>query len=1092
MTGRAPWRAGLLGRRARGQAAVLWAVALVMLVATTLLGTFALLLDDASHDALDAALGRADEDDLRITVDVWVAGAPADPAVAAAQHVVDTFTDGLATDRGTWLTGVLHTLSGRAEGGAAPLVYAADYPDAAQRTRLVAGAWPDRARDDDGRLLVAVPASAASRYGWEVGTEVPVGAQRGGAPDTWVVTGTHESTEPGRPWTRDALDGREHDPSYPVPGAMGMLSTDAWGPAVVAPGALGGAGATSYAQLVVVPRLADAPRGAVTHLRAAVADAQLSLSRGLEGTGTSGRVSTTVGRTVDAAWRELAVTRVAVMVTGLLLVVLATNVVLLAARLLGQRRAAESELLAARGARPGQLRSLAGLEAGVLALGTAVLAPWGAIGLYTAVVARGPLTAAGYTAPARPTALVVVTCVVVAGVLAAALVVPQWHVRGSSRRGARGGLVRTAAELVLVGLAGVALWQLVAHGAVLGAGPDGPRVDPVLVAAPAVVALGAAVVAVRLVRPLASVADGVAQRRRSLVGPLAAWQVARRPATAAGTAMLVVLAVACATFAHAYQVTWRTSQLEQVDLATGTDVRVDALTGDAGASRTVADVLASHPDVVAQPVVVREVGVGRRAALTGAVSTSGQRTGLVAVDTSRGETLRGRTGTPWSDLLRPLGPTSAARPVPLPGDPGRLELVVTPVLEHPVDGTGVVSVVLQDDHGVRVTLLASVPTLAEPTDLALDVPPMAQPVGVAAVTARLSGHPESDTRGPSRLGVAFSSLRVVDRADLEAETPGARDVPLSGAPWTATLGSDGRTRAIDVDAGDQGAVVATTLTDPASLATEPVLVALTTWERATAVPAIVSQGLAARADVVRGGHLVVRFGTSEIGLTVAEVVPHVPGTPRGDGVLVDLDLLGRAVAATGGFDRLVDSWWFGAAAPDDGRALADDLGRAAVGDVTVRADERESAVDGPLRVAVPVALWFLLGAAVLLVVVGLGTACTLTVRARRLELARLHAIGASHRSLVGGLVAETGFLVGLGAVVGGLVGHVLARVVTPVAMVSADGRAPVPAPVLVWGWQTQGGVAGGLVVLGCLTAALTAALLVRQASGELLRLGDDR
>ncbi|MFC8191752.1 FtsX-like permease family protein [Cellulomonas sp. NPDC057328] len=1104
------WRLRVLTGRLRDQAAVVATVALVALVATTLLGTFALLLDGTAHDALDEALHRADTEDVRIDAVARVNGGDVATVVATTSGTLRDVLGALDADEEVWLTGGLHWLPGLAsDGRTAPLAYAADYPAVAEHAEVVAGALPDRARDDAGRLLVAVPAVAAERYGWQVGSVVEAGAGPREGPDTWVVTGLLELGGPLGTWDRDRLRGAAHDPRHPVPGGGGMVTTDAWGPMVVAPGALTATDAVETVHTTVVPQLAGAPRGAVAALRTAVDDAQLAVTSALDGTPANARVSTFVHRTIDATWRELAVTRVAVLVVGLLLGVLATTVMLLAAGLLGERRATEGSLLVSRGASPRQLRSLAVLEAAVLAAGATLVAPWLALGAYGALVSGGLLGPAGFRVPGVPPLAGVLTCAVVAAVLAVAVVLPQWRPAASARAG-RARLARAGADLALVAVAGLAAWQLLSYGGPLPGGA--PRVDPVLAVAPALVAVGGAVLALRLVRPVGAAADALARRSSALVGPVAAWQVARRPASASGAVLVLAVAVACATFAQSFQATWRTSQVEQVELAVGTDVRVDDLDGDGVASaRTVDEVLAAHPDAAAVPVLDRAVTLGAAIGTDSTATASGRSAQLLAVDATRPDVLRGRTDAGWAAVLADLAPPpppaeddpERTAAVPLPGDPRWLVLDVTPTATQPSVGQVNLSFLLRDARGVHAWTHGSLPSLHEPLELATGVPTLALPVELVGVTAHVvvdeAAPPLEEGFGTDQLQLDLSSVRVVDRAEgvewWEAGTAPSTPVAIGSVRWggtaTTALGENPlRLRPAGTDATTIGGRVELTDTWAGAGGT----LRATAWTTDEGgVPVVLAAPVAADLALGTGDVVVLNVGEARVRARVARVAPQLPGAARGTDVLADTRALARALADTGSIAQQVDGWWVAVPAGDDAaRTVGDDLAAVAVGDVTVRADAAVDATRGPLRVAVPVALGLVTLAAGLLVVVGIGASAGVALRGRRLELARLQALGADRRDLVRALVLENALLVGLGTAAGVVVGVLLGHVVGPVLTTSPDGRSPSPPVRVVWDWLPQTGLVAGLALGACATVAVVGTLLVRRTTGALLRLGDDR
>lgn len=1116
------WRSRVLLGRLRDQATVIATVAVVTFVATSLLGTFAFLLDVTGNDAVDAAIARVPDSAVTLEAVVRVNKKDTAAALGAAEQVLTDTLGALPVDRRTWLTGRMWSLPRPADGGMAPVAYPASTPLLPGQGELVSGAWPDRARDDDDRLLVNAPAVAAERYGWTVGSTVTVHTVGAQTHDTWLVVGTHRLTGAAASWARDPLQGTSHDSRYPVIGTGGRLTTDAWGPMVVVPEALLGAGTVETAHVLTTPDLTGAPRGELTQARANLEMTQGRLSAALRDVGASGFVRTQLGETIDASWRELTVTRVGVVVVGLLLVVLATTVMLLAARLLGERRSAEAELVAARGASPAQLRSLAVLEAVALAVLAVAVAPWIARAAFARLADAGGLGAAGLGTPDGVPASVWLACGSVAAVLAASLVVPSWHTAGSSSVAAHAGLVRAGADLALVVLAGVALWQLLDYGAPLTRDPSGVRLDPVLVVGPALVTLGAAVLALRAVAPLARGADVLARRSAALVAPLAAWQVSRRFGAATGTTLVVVLAVSAATFSHAFLTTWRTSQVEQVDLAVGTDVRVDDIRGERlTASADVRAALAdAPPGTHVQPVVDRTASIGRT--LSAEQRSSGFTAQVLAVDTGRPEALRGRTDVPWSSVVEDLskpdnvaGTADTGRAgTPLPGDPQWLVATITAGSEPYAPGSLHPVIAVEDDAGVRAWLSVPEVHLDESTTVVVEVPRALGTLRLVAATTvvTLAGAaPEADgsaswSRG--QVWFALHDVRAVDRAagaasrEAAAEVAAAQGtpVPLDATGWHGSATSGGTVRGLtvgpdvayaSVPGTGPGALVVDGTVDLAALEGGNGRLVAHAWSPHGTVRAVVTADVAERARLRTGNQFWVRVGDTQLRASVQGVVPYLPGVPRGSAVLVDHDALARATVEAAGTETLLDSWWI--TAPDDAAPeLATAVADAVAAEATVRTTERTSAVAGPLRAAVPAALSLVTAATLVLVLVGLGASAAAAIRSRRLELARLQALGAARAALVRGLVAEHAVLVAVGALAGLVIGYGIARVVTPVLTVSPDGRRPVPAPLPAWDDGAALTITAGLALAACLVVALLAVVLVRRASGALLRLGDDR
>ena len=361
-------------------------------------------------------------------------------------------------------------------------------------------------------------------------------------------------------------------PRYPVPGSFGFVTTDAWGPFVVAPGRPRRRRRGSRQPTSSRPRSSsDAPdrRG-----RRACAPGSTTRRRSL----TQDRRRYRAVRCTSARrWRprstsaqgNLAVTRVSLVIVGLMLVVLAVTVLLLAARLLADRRAPEQTLMSSRGASGGQLLGLAALEAAAVALVTTLVSPWLAGLLFQAITAVGPLARrrsarttraarrrCGSRAPSRRSCWPA-SCSARSCAAGAASSTPSSS--SSARTGAAGSHAPapTSRWSLLAGRRRVAAARRT--GRPCCAGPR--QLDPLLVAAPALLLLAGAVLALRLLPAgRARWASGSRPASRSLVAPLAAWEVGRRPGRAAGAVLLLTLALAVGSFSQSFLSTWRTSQ----------------------------------------------------------------------------------------------------------------------------------------------------------------------------------------------------------------------------------------------------------------------------------------------------------------------------------------------------------------------------------------------------------------------------------------------------------------------------------------------------------------------------------------------------
>jgi ABC-type antimicrobial peptide transport system permease subunit len=145
----------------------------------------------------------------------------------------------------------------------------------------------------------------------------------------------------------------------------------------------------------------------------------------------------------------------------------------------------------------------------------------------------------------------------------------------------------------------------------------------------------------------------------------------------------------------------------------------------------------------------------------------------------------------------------------------------------------------------------------------------------------------------------------------------------------------------------------------------------------------------------------------------------------------------------------------------------------------------------PLRVATQAALWLAILAGALLAAVGFVVHSTTTMRARRLELAQLRAIGLSRNKLVGLFAAESLLITVLGVVFGITIGLLLVWLVGPLVAVSPDGSPPVPSVVIEIPWPSTALLVLGLAAVLALVVLVVARVQRFVEPAELLRDGSE-
>ncbi len=488
-----------------------------------------------------------------------------------------------------------YALPGRVTGRAA-----ADQPDLTRfavyqgldaQARLLAGDWPrpvdgegdrggtadggqgdETGRDDGDVVEVAVARPVAEALKLSTGAEFGVVGRLDGAAVRVRVTGIFLLTDPYAPrWTGDELLRRGVE--------RGDYTT--YGPFVVAEATFaerfaGGVTATWWS----VPDLGGlAPEG----LRSVAASAT-GLAAQVRADCPACTAYTRLPEMLTRLDQAALVARSTMLVPVLQLVLLAAYALMLTARLLADHRRMEVALLRSRGAGAPRLALLAGAEALLVALPSAIAAPFLAPPLLGLVESVPWIRTDGLRlVPEIGTSAFTVSIMVAIG-CAALLALPavqgirRTYVeeQGARGRGARRGLVqRAGVDVALLVLAALALWQLRRYGGPVTATTGGGLgVDPLIVTGPALALLCGGMLGLRLVPGVSGLAARVAAPRRGLAAALGAWQVSRRPLKYAGPALLLTMAVAIGVLSMATAATWRTSQEDQARHQAGADLRI--------------------------------------------------------------------------------------------------------------------------------------------------------------------------------------------------------------------------------------------------------------------------------------------------------------------------------------------------------------------------------------------------------------------------------------------------------------------------------------------------------------------------------------
>jgi ABC-type antimicrobial peptide transport system permease subunit len=949
---------------------------------------------------------------------------------------------------------------------------------------LTAGRWPGPPRPG-GPLPVALPAAAASRLHLRPGS-VFTGTTSSGAPASLQVTGLFRARNPASPyWGLDllpvsgvAVNGSSISrSSISYPGISQQTSYVSYGPAVVNPAAFGGTLTASQASWLVLPQAPPMARGNIDALAASTSSAASRLAVAILPYGL--KVTSSLPQTLAGIASTIVLTRSLFTIGALELLLVAGAGLVLAARLLASLREEESALLRARGATRWQvaqpvlaeavlLGAAAGL-AGVLAGTrlTGVLADLGHLRL-DGSPGRGIPSLAWLSALAM-----LVLCAAVMAWPALRILTPDAARRRRGRQARLAGIAWAGADVAMVALAAVAVWQLRGYSVVAHPSTGSLGIDPVVAVAPALALAGVTLIPLRGLPLLARLADKATDRERRLAAAMVSWQIARRPIRQAGPALLVVVATATTTLGLAGYASWRQSTADQAAFAVGSDVRVDSA---APLSLGTATSISRAPGVTAAtPASLASLGsAGQMIALD--ASTAGQAI-LLRPDLSP---------LPLSALwprITPRRPSGLA----LPGQPDRLEILASlgagphtsaPTVRQQL-GSATVTAWIQAADGATYEIPAAVPLPFDgrPHSLVfrLSGPRQASyPLRLLGLTLTYTLPPYDPARPPSapaaRLSVA--SLAVAAGASGPFGRPFARGAVLAAwrgtgssayvptgppNPYGSEPPSDGAAPAIlgwqrTPGAGQQltfnsghepSAAVMLAVNLGAGIATGQVTVAVK--PPAGVIPAIATSGYLAAHRLGIGSAITVSLNGFPVTMRVAASVARFPAVLGPNRALIaDLAGINDLLAAYQVTPLPVTRWWLRTAGGRVPR-MPSGLGLS----VTDRASQQAALLRNPLLTAPRQAMLAIGAAAVLLGVLGFSISGAASLRARRTQSAVFAALGVGKNAQARQLCLEQCALSLPAAAAGLLAGLGLAQLMVPAITLTADAAAPVPSALVI-------------------------------------------
>lgn len=955
------------------------------------------------------------------------------------------------------------------------------------RVRITGGKAP-AAADSAGPVQVALPVVAAEALKLKPGARLTVTDRLRDKKQRVLVTGVYEAADQSDPyWQLDPLGGRGvRKLAFTT---YGPLLTD---PSVLASGVLG-KGETSW---LASADFAELTTGSMEGLRGASAGAPKALAAApVFASGVTARTS--LPTVLDQLDRALLVSRSTLMIVAVQLVLLAAYALLLVARLLNSERDGERELLRARGGSRGRITSFAAIEALLLAVPAAVVAPLLAGPLTGLLAERSALSRIGLKVQEASTGTVWLVSAAVALACALAVVAPSLTAGSGGRRTRAASLpgpVRAGADLGLLLIAAVAYWQLdrqSGSGALSGDQAGNLGIDPLLVTAPALALLAGTVLTLRLLPPAAKLAERRAAKGRGLPAALAGWQFSRRPLRGAGPVLLLVLSVAMGMLAIGQSASWNRSQSDQADFGSGAAVR---LVGGHGSGPATAGAYSSLEGVrQAAPAYRTDVEV------------SGGRTAeVLALDTAHAdERMLMRSdladGSP-RQLFEAIAPERAPRPgLVLPEDSTRLKLDLRITTEsrkpsgdnlYPDPDPPVVTVLLEDRYGLPYRVLAGpVPVDGRPVPVSF---PVSAAGGLALTGIEVDGAAPSDYARKHRVSV--TDVRVAAGPGAERPLPAPESLRWDAAMTLTEYGED-RPGKPPVRNGASGLPDFTYDTGVDSEdnwePTSGTLRVTAARPKAAAVKAVATDAYLKSTNARLGDEIDVTLAGNTVRVTLAEAVRRLPttgaagpsGAPdpvaSGGALLLDLKAVTEVLAHRPTATIEATEWWL-STAPGDAPKTAAALRALPDTDpaqVLVRAEAAQRLVDDPLGAGPQSALPAVAVVAAALAAVGFAVSASGSRRERSAELGVLRALGAPRRQLARMIAAEQGVLIALALLIGLGIGTVLTRAVVPLIVLTGQADRPVP-PVLVE--LPAGQVAALLAGVAALPLVIVATMALRR------------
>ena len=969
------------------------------------------------------------------------------------------------------------------------------YDDLPEHARLIDGAWP--ADPGSARTVeAAVSLSAASAAGLKVGQTFTTRSRIDQRPTRVKITGLFQLNETfGDRWQGEELLSRGVE--------TGNFTT--YGPLMVGRATFLAHFATNVnTTFTVLPDLGSLSPERLRPFADGVTELKRTVVKA--GCATCTAFTRLPEMLIQLETASLVATST-MLIPILQLLLLAAYALMLTARLLTDHRRMEVALLRSRGAGAPRLALLAGAEALLIALPCALAAPFLAPPLLALVNALPWIKTSGVRlAPAADLTVFTVSATV-ALVCAVLLALPalgggrRTYVDEQSalgRSGGRGLVQRAGADVAVLAVAALAVWQLQHYGGPVTATTGGEiGIDPLIISGPALALLCGGLLGLRLVPRVSAIAERITTRRVGLTPALGAWQVSRMPQRYSGPALLLTMAIAIGVLSLATGATWRSSQQDQAAHQAGADLRISGppearelgVLGRGGAFATLPGVTAASP------------------AFRGEIEFAGGTATLLALEADSLERVFRLRPDLSADGVRAMGERlGAARPeiggLAMAGRPEKLTLNVRvdmpagypalPLRLALQDGRGTwhewtVGLLKAGDQQVGVDLLALAGRsgkLSYPLTVrgfGVQIPVTSVPSTVKVTLARAVADGNALMLAPQLRWAhhATGGLKPDEQVDMAGDSLWSLTVPGTPAAGPA---SDTQT--------------ITLLPAPKALADSALFAPASSPEARIfkPLPVVVTADLAARLRLAVGQVTPVTMEGAAVQVKIAAIVDRMPATPPDQpAVLADWSTLqGRALAGQE-LLRPATEWWLAASGGETAPAMkvlrSEPEWAVSMVDLPELAAARR---DDPLASGLQGALTLGFLAALAFALLGFLVNAAVATRERMAEFAILRALGVGFGQVFALLAIEQTFVIGLSLLAGTGLAVVVGVLVVPHIVLSGQAAAVTPGVLLDIPWPAT------LLMLALVAAALftivagLARTLRRRGLGQVLRIGEEQ